>query len=135
MIGKLDRRIRLETPRITIDDYGQEVVTYLGWIEMFAKVEYKNSDEAIRADVKVDEQTVEFTVRVSNAIRYANKLYRIIFQNMVYDIEGITFIGRNRWAVIRGVSRGALTTNQSQVQIAVAEPSFNLPYTLPFLLG
>ena len=135
MIGKLDTRIRLEIPQQTIDPYGQGKITYLNHVDLFAQIEYKASDEVVNANVKIDHQVVEFTVRAVNAVQQANKNYRIIFKNKVYDIEGITFLGRNLWAKIRAVSRGDFTTLQSEVQLAAALPSYNLPYTLPFLLG
>lgn len=97
--GKLDRRITIQEPVISQDDYGEPVVT--GWADVatvWAQVVPVSGREYFDATAVRAEKTTRFRIRWRSGLTEA---MRIVYDGRNYDIRSIVELGRREGLEIR----------------------------------
>ena len=89
------RIIDIQEAKITRDRFGSEVATWATFSEEWAHVNQTGISEKFENDsnLTVAKRTARFTIVWRQGV---NKLMRIIYDGLVWDIEGIAEIGRRR---------------------------------------
>jgi len=86
-IGKLDRRIILQIPIKTANDYGEEVISWGLGLTVWANVEWTGGMENEESNKLTATSKVMFTIRnIGNAV---DPTYRIIYKLKYYYIQAI----------------------------------------------
>ena len=95
-IGQLDRRITIDKPTITIDDYGERIETWATLYTLWAKADWKASDRKEESQEQVNITDLVFYVRNLGVTIIPS--YRITFDSETYIIHGVKQIdGRERF--------------------------------------
>ena len=95
-IGALDRRVILQAPRSTINDYGERVIDYITYATVWASIERKPSaSQQTSAEQVVSFQSVTFMIRNSSQVALLSPSYRISYDSKIYEILGVQELGRN----------------------------------------
>jgi head-tail adaptor len=95
MVGKLDRRITIESLTESRDDFGGVVETWATLATRWAGVETAggargSGDEGYDAGQKLDYNSIFFTLRRDNTTKLINaKSYRIVYDGDTYDIRNV----------------------------------------------
>lgn len=100
-IGRLDRRILIQSPVTTKDEYNQDEIT--SWSDLatvWASVGDSVGTEIEQADQITATRTTTFNIRYRSDI---TEVMRIIFDERIYDIDSIQRPDRNRSLVIKGI--------------------------------
>ncbi len=85
-IGRLNKRITIQSQSASYDAAGQQVDTWTTFATVWANIRHKSGTETIKADVLTS------TVKASMRIRYltgVNAGMRVVYQNTVYRIEAV----------------------------------------------
>ena len=96
---KLDRRLIIQEPAETRDDYGQEVLTWSTFATVWAGVKLNIGKESFQTSERVKERVVDFKVRYRTNIT-ANM--RLLYDSNYYEIEDVVELGREDGLIIRG---------------------------------
>jgi SPP1 family predicted phage head-tail adaptor len=96
---KLDRRLIIQEPAETRDDYGQEVLTWSTFATVWAGVKLNIGKESFQTSERVKERVVDFKVRYRTDIT-ANM--RLLYDSNYYEIEDVVELGREDGLIIRG---------------------------------
>ena len=103
-IGQLDRRIDLQTPAYTTNDYGEETKVYSSLVEIWAHVVWKSSDRKEESQENVQGTDVVFYIRQIGfvpSIIITLGTGRIEYNSNTYIIHGIKEIdGREKFLEI-----------------------------------
>ena len=103
-IGQLDRRIDLQTPAYTTNDYGEETKVYSSLKEVWAHVVWKASDRKEESQENVQGTDVVFYIRKigwDSSVIIEMGTYRIEYDSNTYIIHGIKEIdGRDKFLEI-----------------------------------
>jgi SPP1 family predicted phage head-tail adaptor len=101
-IGRLDRRVSLYRPVVSIDDYGGEALTWEKVAEMWAGVSYTDtgSDERALAAQETAVQRLIFTVRYAATCGRVGEKMKIEYEGQDYDILTVQEIGRRQFLKI-----------------------------------
>ena len=92
-IGKLDRRIIVQTPTDSRDEYGGVETTWATYVERWCNVRYATTPragEAYTADRKTSMYTILFTLRRDSGTKGINPKMRILYDGLIYDIRAIS---------------------------------------------
>ena len=94
-IGGLDRRIKIQNPAKQVNSYGERMITWNDYAEVWAQIERKpaaveqNSGEQI-----VSVNKVVFNIRYSSTTKSTRAGYRINYDSKNYNILGVHEVGR-----------------------------------------
>lgn len=103
--GELDRRITLRSASESVDAFGQSVRTYSDLASVWAKVEYlgtpKEGEDTGRT---TSVNRVRFTIRHRANV---DAKVKISWKGDTYEIEGVSFQGRERFIILDTVLRDA----------------------------
>ena len=95
-IGALDRRVILQQPTSTVNDYGERTVSWGTYATGWAAIERKPSaSERNSGEQVVSFQSVTFTIRNSSQVELLSPSYRISYDSKIYEILGVQEVGRN----------------------------------------
>ena len=94
-IGQLDRRIAVQSPTDTRDDYGGESKVYDTTYNLWAHIDWKSSNRKEESQEQVQGTDVVFYVRNLGITILGT--YRIVYDSKTYIIHGIKEIdGREK---------------------------------------
>lgn len=96
---KLDRRLIIQEPAETRDDYGQEVLTWSTFATVWAGVKLNIGKESFQTSERVKERVVDFKVRYRTDI---TENMRLLYDSNYYEIEDVVELGREDGLIIRG---------------------------------
>ena len=103
-IGQLDRRIDIQSPTYTLNNYGEETKVYSSLVELWAHVVWKSSDRKEESQENVQGIDVVFYIRKIGFIPSVIILLgrgRIEYNSNTYIIHGIKEIdGRDKFLEI-----------------------------------
>ncbi len=95
-IGALDRRVTLQEPTSTVNDYGERTVSWGTYATVWAAIERKPSaSERNSGEQVVSFQSVIFTLRNSSQGELHSSSYRISYDSKIYEILGVQEVGRS----------------------------------------
>lgn len=105
-IGAMDRRITLQYPSVTKSASGEETVTWVDFITVWAMVEWGTLgiDEKATAGYDLPISTINFTIWQSKRNNQVTPKWRVLFDNQLYDIMHVMQETRER-LVLRCESR------------------------------
>ena len=92
---RLNRIVSIEKPTIARDNFGSEIRKWIQLAEVWANVRPAGAEERYRQDSN-REQALR---RAKMRIRYRDdvyEVYRVIYDGLIWDIEGIEEIGFRR---------------------------------------
>ncbi len=102
--GRLDRKITLQEPTTTTNDYGETTTTYSDYTTTFANVKQQSSREVFGGG-KVSEVEAVFTIRYLSGVT-AN--WQIVHDGTTYEIMGKPReIGRQKFLEIMARSQSS----------------------------
>lgn len=101
MSGRLDRRLTLQKPTTTTDDYGEEETTWNDYCEVWGSIQKQSGREMFEAG-KLAEIEILFRVRYLSEI---DTTWRIQYDGKDFDITHIKEVGRRDGLEIAGRSR------------------------------
>jgi len=109
-LGSLNRPIQIEQPALTVDDNGQELITWSSIGTVWASMKYTSGMETTEADQRVARRVVKFTIRFND---HVDETCRIYYDSKYFYIEAIERIHRKRYQIIRAyyADRGFDTPN------------------------
>lgn len=94
-IGALDRRIVLQRPSSTTNDYGERIVTWLTYATIWAAIDRKpGATERISGEQMLSFQQVIFSIRYSTTVSILEASHRVSYDNKVYNVLGVQEVGR-----------------------------------------
>jgi len=95
-IGALDRRVGLEKPVTTANEYGERVATWTKYKTVWAAIERKPyAREAVSGEQNISFQSVTFIIRYSSEVAILSPSHRIIYNGDYYNVLGVQEVGRN----------------------------------------
>ena len=95
-IGALDRRVTLQEPESTVNDYGERTVIWKTYATVWAAIERKPSaSQRNIGEQLVSFQSVTFMIRNSSQVALLSPSYRISYDSKIYEILGVQELGRN----------------------------------------
>jgi SPP1 family predicted phage head-tail adaptor len=97
----LDRKIVIERPILTRNDYGESEEGWTTFAIIWANINYKGGREGFYARQVVATGDVVFKIRYTAGI---TPKMRILFNNTVYNIIAISETGRNHFMEITAKS-------------------------------
>lgn len=103
-IGRLDKRITLQSYTATADAYGQKVETYSTLATVWAWVKYASGSERILANRETAVADCIFVIRYRSTV---TEKTRISYDSVLYDIIHIATStdGRKRYMELTAVKR------------------------------
>ena len=90
-IGKMDRRIVIEQPTVTKDDWNYDVVTWTTPATVWAEKLDRGSGEVVEVDRQTALTRTQWTMRYRSTV---NSTMRILYNSQYYYIVGVEEIGR-----------------------------------------
>lgn len=96
-IGKLDRRITIQSYTTAKNDYGEDIRTWSDYLTIWAGINFKRGNEVFEADQLTAVNEVKFVIRYNSNI---NETMRIVYESNNYDItfiEEFTDSSRKRY--------------------------------------
>src|SRR5574343_1217799 len=98
-VGKLDRRITLQTRTVAANEYNDPIETWTDLATVWAMVEYPktHSEEVYMDNVNIAVTATEFTIRYRDDYGFVE---RISYNDELYDIERIYDLDRRRYQKI-----------------------------------
>lgn len=99
--GKLDRQITIQFPAVSRDTLGGQVLSWADYATVWARVDLQPNKrtEAFTAAQVVANAEVLFSTRYLAGVL---ETFRVLYDNHVYDIKGVTETGRKQGLEIRG---------------------------------
>ena len=88
--ARLDRKITIQQPTTTYNDYGEPVESWSDLASVWAEVKQQSAREMWESG-KVSEVEAMFRIRYRSGI---DSTYRVVYDNTNYDITGVREIGR-----------------------------------------
>jgi SPP1 family predicted phage head-tail adaptor len=101
MSGRLDRKITLQRPTTTTDDYGETITTWEDYRDVWADLSKQSGREMFEAG-KLAEVDAVFKVRYLSQI---TREWRVKYDGQEYDITGLKEIGRKDGLEIAATAR------------------------------
>jgi SPP1 family predicted phage head-tail adaptor len=94
-IGNLDRRIVLQAPTATVNDYGERTNTWGTLATVWASIERKASaSERNSGEQLVSLQSVTFIIRNSTQVSSLDMSHRVSYNSEYYNILAVQEVGR-----------------------------------------
>lgn len=93
-IGNLDRRIKIQDFTTVQNEFGETARTWVETAEVWGGVKYKSGGESVFATKETETSDVIFTIRYRSGITGKT---RIVFEDEVYDIQHIAYVGRRKY--------------------------------------
>ena len=94
-IGALDRRIALQSPSSMANDYGEKVVTWVTYANIWAAIDRKPSaTERVSGEQMLSFQQVVFMIRYSTTVSVLEASHRVTYDGKVYNVLGVQEVGR-----------------------------------------
>ena len=100
--GRLDRRILILQRSTSTDAWNQNLGSYVQVLEVWAEVKDLGAKEREEADQRVTVNPKIFTIRYRSEV---STKHRISYDGDIYQITGITEIGRKEGQRITAVAR------------------------------
>lgn len=103
--GLLDQRVTLQSRSVTIDAAGQDVITWIDVVTVWAQVQALRGREFFAAAQTQQEQTVKVRIRFREVLQ----TWRLVWRGRNHDITGVIPVGRNDMVeimCIQGVKDG-----------------------------
>ena len=100
--GRLDRRISILQRSTGTDAWNQNLGSYVQVLEVWAEVRDQGAKEREEADQRVTVNPKIFTIRYRSEV---STKHRISYDGDIYQITGITEIGRKEGQRITAVAR------------------------------
>lgn len=99
-IGKLDRRITIQSYTETKNNFGEKEIAWEDEATVWASITYANkgTGEDMAAKRETAMTTVLFTIRFNSA--YKDKKKRLSYDSQIYDIISVKEEGRRRFLII-----------------------------------
>lgn len=91
IIGRLDKRITIQSRSVVTDTWNHQVVTWINDVTVWASVNFKNGREVQAGEQRVNVDRVYFTIRPNDDVSVMD---RVSYAGAYYDIESIETIGR-----------------------------------------
>lgn len=94
--GKLDRKIRIYTPILTIDSYGEQTKQSDSYIDVWAQIKPKStgSGTEFEAEQFTRTENLDFFIRYSTDTKGIGSNNYILYNSKYYSIESVQEIGR-----------------------------------------
>ena len=94
-IGALDRRIALQRPTTSTNDYGEREVTWNTYATVYAAIDRKPSaSERVSGEQVLSYQSVVFNIRYSSTVSILEASHRVSYDSKIYDVLGVQEVGR-----------------------------------------
>lgn len=94
-IGKMDRRIVIESASEARDDYGGIQETWSTYATRWAQMKYTpKAGEAYEAQRKTSDYNVQFIIRSDTTTRAITPKMRVNYDSKLYDIRAVSEIGK-----------------------------------------
>lgn len=103
--GRLDARIAIRRATVTADAFNEPAETWATLATVFADAAPVMDGERWQAGQTVAQQSYRFTIRWSLGVADVNPRDRIVYNDRIYDINGVKDIGRNAWREITATAR------------------------------
>lgn len=100
--GRLNRRITIQEPTETQDDYGEAIQSWATFRTVWAEVRQKPGQESFDADQIVAETNTVFKIRYLTGL---TRKMRISYISDIYDIHSISEIGFKEGHEIRATAQ------------------------------
>jgi SPP1 family predicted phage head-tail adaptor len=95
-IGAMDRRITLQRPNTTTNDYGERVVSWFNYAQVWAQIARKpQAREVVSGEQVISLQSVTFLIRNSSQVSTLEASHRVSYGAKVYDVVGVQEVGRD----------------------------------------
>ena len=89
-VSLLNERITIEKSKIEVDKIGNHKNVWSKYYSCHATISSESPQEQTSSGAIWDESKIDFTIRYSKEVSIlSSTCYRVIFQNDIYEIEGI----------------------------------------------
>jgi SPP1 family predicted phage head-tail adaptor len=106
-IGQLDRKITIQEATLTKDAAGEEVETWGTYATLYAKKARKSANEGVSSEQLIATRVETFQARYKAGV---TEQMRVIESGLIYNIRGISEIGRKQGLEITAETTGQRTT-------------------------
>lgn len=103
--GRLDRRVTLQKPTRTQDDFGQAVETWSDVATVWAGVRQTAGSEFLQAQSETNEQQIVFTMRYRADVR---ETWRVVWEGRNFDVIEVRQLGRRAGIEVMAHARSQL---------------------------
>jgi SPP1 family predicted phage head-tail adaptor len=94
-IGGLDRRIKIQSQATSVNSYGERLVAWTDYAEVWAQIERKPAAvEQNSGEQMVSVNKVVFNIRYSSTTKNINAGHRVNYDSKNYNILGAHEVGR-----------------------------------------
>ena len=94
-IGALDRRVTLQRPVTTQNDYGERVAAWTTYATVWAAIERKpHAREQNSGEQMLSVQSVVFKIRYSTTVSILEASHRVLYDSKAYNVQGVQEVGR-----------------------------------------
>ena len=94
-IGALDRRVTLQRPITTQNDYGERVAAWTTYATVWAAIERKpHAREQNSGEQMLSVQSVVFKIRYSTTVSILEASHRVLYDSKFYNVQGVQEVGR-----------------------------------------
>jgi SPP1 family predicted phage head-tail adaptor len=91
--GPLRHRVVIQRPLATRTSYGEEQIAWITAAEMWAQIEPITGREFLQANIANPEQILRVTLRYSPALVDWTPKWRILFRDLIFDIQSVRDVG------------------------------------------
>ena len=92
--GQLDRRIRLQRPSTTKNEYGEEIVSFVDEATVWARLlPFPGKEEFVPSDGHSAKQPTIFEIRFRKGV---GPKWRVVYDGSEYEVEDVGEIGNRR---------------------------------------
>lgn len=97
-IGKLDRRITIQSLTGTTNSFGEFIDGTSDYVTVWAGVKWLKGNERFEAEATDNTPTiqVDFTIRYGSNVSQLNNKHQILFDNNTFDILSIRQLGQRK---------------------------------------
>lgn len=89
-ISLLNERIELQKSSVEVDNVGNHKNVWNKYYSCYATISSESPQEETSSGAIWDESKIDFTIRYSKEVSVLSSIgYRVIFQDDIYEIEGI----------------------------------------------
>ena len=89
-ISLLNERIELQKSKVEVDEIGNHKNVWSKFYSCYATIGSESPQEETSSGAIWDESKIDFTIRYSKEVSVLSSIgYRVIFQDDIYEIEGI----------------------------------------------
>lgn len=104
--SRMDRRVRILQPVKSKDGYNSDIVTWHPLVSCWAEVTPIKDSERLRAGEELSLKASRFLIRYSGQVSRVDPTFRLMFDGVEYDINGVKEVGRRLYLELTATARG-----------------------------